>query len=65
MNATSKLTLDWSRLLGFDQASDTERSCLANWPKIGVKQMVRRSDEVDSVALGRLTKVGFKDNIGT
>ncbi|MEX1107667.1 MAG: hypothetical protein WEC00_02030 [Dongiaceae bacterium] len=64
MKSTSKLELDWSCLLGFDQVSDTDRERVPNWPKIGVKQMVRRGDEVDSVALARLTKIGFKDNIG-
>ncbi|MEX0809653.1 MAG: hypothetical protein WD044_13080 [Dongiaceae bacterium] len=64
MNATSKLTLDWSRLLGFDQTEKAGREGAVYQAKIGAKQMVRRSDEVDSVALARMTKIGFKENIG-
>lgn len=63
MNSTSKLTLDWSRLLGFDQTSEAGREGVVYQAKIGAKQMVRGSDEVDSVALARLTKIGFKVSI--
>jgi hypothetical protein len=58
---TRRVDLDWSRLLGFDQT--TPNANLGNVPcsaKIGSKQLIHRGDEVDLVAIARLTKVGIK-----
>jgi hypothetical protein len=58
--ANLSINLDWTQLLGFDQAM-TEAGERARYAaKIGIKQMVRRPGEVDSVAMARLTKVGIK-----
>jgi hypothetical protein len=57
-----RIVLDQSRLLGFDQVSTSYENVLASAAKIGVKRMIRPRGEIDSVAMARLTKVGFKDN---
>lgn len=49
--------LDWSKLLGFDQATAESAASAPYAAKIGVKQMVRRPGEVDSVAMARRTNV--------
>jgi len=52
-----RVELDWNKLLGFDNC----RSDGGLNAKVGAKQMLRRAGEPDSVALARLSKVGFKD----
>jgi hypothetical protein len=47
--------LDWSKMLGFDQATTENAESAPYAAKIGVKQMVRRPGEVDSVAMARRT----------
>jgi hypothetical protein len=59
MMQAPRVELDWSRLLGFDNCCGENGQRLN--AKVGAKQMVRRAGELDSVALARLSKVGFKD----
>ena len=59
-DADTRIDLDWSVLLGFDQLpANADRGSIPNSAKISGKQMVRRCGEADSVAVARLTKVGI------
>ena len=55
------ISLDWTRLLGFDQVSPACDNVMAGAAKIGIKRMIRPTGSLDSVAMARLTKVGPKN----
>jgi len=55
------ISLDWSRLLGFEQVSPDSKDVLVCAAKIGAKPMTRPVGTPDSVAMSRMSKIGTKN----